>query len=208
VPESASNNKEEDSGNQAKLIRFSPWGWEPVIESWTYPGQEGTTTRVDVYSADQEVELLLNGTVVGRKPAGAAQQNKASFEVAYAPGILEAVAYTGGQETGRTTLTTADAPVALRLTPDRATIGAAAGDLSYVTVEIVDAQGAVVQHATHRVTLEITGAGELIAIGTPDPRQTTVVDLIRRFIKLGLIAAKIEDTPGAALIIRDGDTEQ
>jgi hypothetical protein len=41
-----------------------------------------------------------------------------------------------------------------------------------------------------------------------DKRQTTVVDLIRRFIKLGLIAAKIEDTPGAALIIRDGDTEQ
>ena len=41
-----------------------------------------------------------------------------------------------------------------------------------------------------------------------DTRQTTVVDLIRRFIKLGLIAAKIEDTPGAALIIRDGDSEQ
>jgi hypothetical protein len=41
-----------------------------------------------------------------------------------------------------------------------------------------------------------------------EQRQTTVVDLIRRFIKLGLIAAKIEDTPGAALIIRDGDTEQ
>jgi hypothetical protein len=41
-----------------------------------------------------------------------------------------------------------------------------------------------------------------------DKRQTTVVDLIRRFIKLGLIAAKVEDTPGAALIIREGDTEQ
>ena len=41
-----------------------------------------------------------------------------------------------------------------------------------------------------------------------DQRQTTVVDLIRRFIKLGLIAAKVEDTPGAALIIREGDTEQ
>jgi hypothetical protein len=41
-----------------------------------------------------------------------------------------------------------------------------------------------------------------------DQRQTTVVDLIRRFIKLGLIAAKIEDTPDAALIIREGDTER
>ena len=41
-----------------------------------------------------------------------------------------------------------------------------------------------------------------------DQRQTTVVDLIRRFIKLGLIAAKIEDTPGAALLIREGETER
>jgi hypothetical protein len=68
-------------------------------------------------------------------------------------------------------LTTADAPVDLRLTPDRATNGAAAGDLSYVTVEIVDAQGAVIRRATHQVTLEVTGAGELIAIGSPDPRS-------------------------------------
>ena len=41
-----------------------------------------------------------------------------------------------------------------------------------------------------------------------DQRQTTVVDLIRRFIKLGLIAAKVEDTPGVALLIREGETER
>jgi hypothetical protein len=68
-------------------------------------------------------------------------------------------------------LTTAGAPVDLRLTPDRATNGAAAGDLSYVTVEIVDAQGEVIRRATRQVTLEVTGAGELIAIGSPDPRS-------------------------------------
>jgi len=39
-------------------------------------------------------------------------------------------------------------------------------------------------------------------------RQTTVVDLLRRFIKLGLIAARLEATPDAALIIREGDTER
>ncbi len=158
-----------DPQHAGKPIRYTPWGWEPVIESWTFPGQEGATTRVDVYSADEEVELLLNDAVVGRQRAGTAQQNKASFEVAYEPGVLGAVAYTGGQETGRTTLATAGAPAALRLTPDRATISAAAGDLSYVTVEVVDAQGAAVRHAAHQVTLEVTGAGELLAIGTANP---------------------------------------
>lgn len=34
-------------------------------------------------------------------------------------------------------------------------------------------------------------------------RQTTVVDLLRRFIKLGLIAARLDTQPGAALILRE-----
>lgn len=43
---------------------------------------------------------------------------------------------------------------------------------------------------------------------TADSRGTTVIDLLRRFIKLGMIALEIEKKPGAALIIRDGDTER
>ena len=78
----------------------------PVEESWTFPGQEGKPTRVDVYSADEEVELRVNGISAGRKPAGAAAQNKVSFEVTYQPGTIEAVSFTAGQESGRTHLQT------------------------------------------------------------------------------------------------------
>jgi hypothetical protein len=41
-----------------------------------------------------------------------------------------------------------------------------------------------------------------------DERHTTVVDLLRRFIKLGLLAIKLEEDPDAALIIREGDQER
>ena len=41
-----------------------------------------------------------------------------------------------------------------------------------------------------------------------DEHQTTVVDILRRFIKLGLLAAQIEETPDSALIIRQGATEK
>jgi hypothetical protein len=41
-----------------------------------------------------------------------------------------------------------------------------------------------------------------------DAEQTTVVELLRRFIKLGLLASRIADTPGSALIIREGDRER
>lgn len=39
-------------------------------------------------------------------------------------------------------------------------------------------------------------------------KQTTVVHVLRRFIKLGLIASRIEDSPDAALLIREGETEK
>lgn len=41
-----------------------------------------------------------------------------------------------------------------------------------------------------------------------DSRQTTVIDIIRRFLKLGLLTARIENTPNAGLFIREGDSER
>jgi len=41
-----------------------------------------------------------------------------------------------------------------------------------------------------------------------DRQHTNVADLLRRFTRLGLLAARIQETPGATLIIREGDTEQ
>ncbi len=173
----------------SKTIRVGLWGWEPVLDSWTYPGWEGKPTRVDVYSADEEVELLINGTSVGRKPAGAAQQNKATFEVTYQPGTLVAIGYTGGVEQGRTELTTAGPAVALRLTPDRTNIGAAAENLSHVTVEIVDEHSVLVPHATHEVSFAIAGPGELIAVGTADPvSEEAFVGMQRRAYQGRLLA--------------------
>ena len=40
-----------------------------------------------------------------------------------------------------------------------------------------------------------------------DSRSTTVKDILRRFIALGLLAAQIEEDPGAALIVREGESE-
>jgi hypothetical protein len=39
-------------------------------------------------------------------------------------------------------------------------------------------------------------------------RHTSVVELLRRFIKLGLLAVQIENSPGKALLIREGDKER
>ncbi len=158
-----------DPQHYGKAIAFSPWGWEPVLDTWTFPGQEGQPTQVDVYAIDDEVELLVNGVSAGRQPAGAASQNKASFTVTYQPGTIEAVGYTGGKETGRFSLVTASTPAVLRLSADRAVIEAGGSDLAYVTIEVQDHNGVPVKHGEPLISLEISGAGELVAIGTGDP---------------------------------------
>lgn len=41
-----------------------------------------------------------------------------------------------------------------------------------------------------------------------DQKHTTVVDVLRRFIHLGLVVSRAEDDPNMALVIRDGDRER
>jgi beta-galactosidase len=189
-----------DPQHYGKPLAFSPWGWEPVIDSWTFPGEEGKPTQVDVYAIDEEVELFINGVSVGRKPAGAASQNKATFEVVYQPGTIEAVGYTGGKETGRTHLATASSPAALRLTPDRAMLEAVYGDLAFVTVEVVDQDSVVVKHGEPVISLQVSGAGELIAVGAANPLSEEPYVGSQRKAYQGRLLAVVRTTGDAGAI--------
>ena len=41
-----------------------------------------------------------------------------------------------------------------------------------------------------------------------DDRHTTIVEILRKFIKVGLLVVQAEETPSSALLIREGDTER
>jgi beta-galactosidase len=66
---------------------------------------------------------------------------------------------------------TAGAPAKLRLMADRLSIRPDRNDLSYVTVEILDASGNLVSDAIVPVAFSITGAGQLAGIGNADPKD-------------------------------------
>ena len=117
------------------------WMLKDNIASWTWPGYEGKPANVDVYSEAEEVELFLNGTSLGRKPAGEANGFTASYEMTYEPGELLAVSYTDGAETGRFVLKTADADVELQVMVEGETLQADGEDLAFVTVRLVDKEG-------------------------------------------------------------------
>jgi beta-galactosidase len=157
--------------NFGKTVTMSPWGWNPVSESWNFPGYEGKMVTVEVYSDQDEVELLINGKSQGRKPAGKNHRNTAIFDVTYEPGTITAIAYSAGKATGQFELVTSGKPARLRITADRKTINKEYGDLSYLTIEVVDEEGRIVTYADNTVTFIVEGVGELQAVGNNNPKS-------------------------------------
>lgn len=145
-----------------KLI-IVPWGWQPVWESWTWPGREGKPMEVDVYSRYATVRLYLNGERIGEEKTS--PLFRATFKLNYAPGTLKAVGVENGQEVGEATLVTVGEPTAIRLTPDRSVIKADGQALSFVAVEIVDENGQVQPNADQLVSFRLTGPGSIAGLG-------------------------------------------
>ncbi len=157
---------------EGKTPQVTRWGWPDVDANWTWPGKEGQTFKIDVYSACEKVELFLNGKSLGVKPATRAEKYIASFEAPYEPGELKAVGYEGGKPAAEAALTTTGAPAAIRLAPERETIQAEAGELCFVTVEVVDEQGRVHPAADNTIFFTTQGAGEIAAVGSGNPTST------------------------------------
>lgn len=156
-------------GKEAVVTR---WGWHDVDSNWTWPGKEGQTFTVDVYSRCERVELFLNGKSLGTKPTTRAEKLTATFEVPYEPGELKAVGFDGETLMAEYTLTTAGAPAGIRLTPDRMTIQAGPGDLCYVTVEVIDRNGSINPSADNNIFFTVKGTGEIAAVGSGNPTST------------------------------------
>jgi len=143
--------------------------WDGVVISvsglqahWNRPAVSNQS--VEVVSNAEEVELLLNG-----KSLGARKRAPHYWTVPWQPGTLTAVARNGGREVARHELKTSGAPQSLRLTPDSSSLHADGQDLSYITVEVVDASGIIVPDANHLIKFEVTGPGTNVGVQNIDP---------------------------------------
>ncbi len=156
--------------NSHKQIAYSgPWSWSDSLDSWSWDGYEGTTVDVEVYSADDEVELVLNGRTLGRQPT---DEFRTKFAVAYEPGELVAIAYRNGEETARIALRTASGPLHLAIEADRPEITAGDNDLAYVTVRLTDDSGAVNSVANRPVKVTLEGPGVIQGFASADHQST------------------------------------
>ena len=152
-----------------QIETVSMWGWPDERQSWNWKGSEGKKLSVSVYSNFPSVRLELNGKVIGTKAVSPETKLTATFVVPYEPGELKAIGLKDGKDTKAISLKTTGAVAKIRLTPDRVTIKANRNDLSYVTVELLDAAGNLVPDNDLPVIFTIVGVGEAAGIGSANP---------------------------------------
>lgn len=157
--------------NFGKTEMITMWGFPVLLDNWNYAEYEGKPVEVVVVSNAEEVELLVNGKSVGRKPVSKERPmpNTVSFETVYVPGKVEAVSFCGGKEISRGRLVTTGEPAEIRLIPEKKSMKADGHDLIYVGIEVVDSDGRVVPDATLKLTAQITGPTLLAGFGSGNP---------------------------------------
>jgi beta-galactosidase len=151
---------------------WSKWEWHDVVSHWNWEGYEGKEIQVEVYSSCEEVEMQLNDKSLGRKASGRENKYTTIWTVPYSPGSLIAKGYKSGNLVSSYELRTAGKPSSIWLRADRDTINAGGQDLCYVTVELVDGNGARNQLSNDPVTFEISGPGIIQAVGSSNPMGT------------------------------------
>jgi beta-galactosidase len=140
---------------------FPHWNWQEgqTVDVWAY------------YNNADEVELFLNGESLGRK-SKPEDVFHVFWRVPYKKGTLKAVSYLKGKEVLTREIKTTGEPVSLRLTADRSTIKADGRDLSFITVEALDADGNPVPIAENLIDFTIEGNGIIAGTDNGDPTDS------------------------------------
>ena len=84
---------------------------------------------------------------------------------------MKAVNMRDGMEISSNELVSAGIPTQIRLSPDRSEILADDQDLSYISVELVDEKGIRNPLTEQLVNFEISGPGEIVAVGSSKPNS-------------------------------------
>jgi beta-galactosidase len=158
--------------NHDKIEVLGRFAWPECENAWSWTGYEGNPVKVDVYSAAEEVELILNGKSLGRKPAGKENRLTAQFELAYEPGTLEAISYTDGEKVSSDILVSAGKPAGIRILPDKKELAADGQSLVHAVIEVIDEDGRLVPTAELKTTAHVEGSATLEAFGTGNPQTT------------------------------------
>lgn len=141
-----------------------------LSENWNR--EVGEKVSLYTYTNADEVELFLNGKSLGVRKNSEAPKLRARIkwdDIAYAPGVLLAVARKNGKVVARHQIETTGEAVALKLIPDMETWHADGKDLMHVRIYAVDKKGRRVLNmkdakAFDKLTFTVKGDANIVAV--------------------------------------------
>lgn len=155
--------------NYGKIAQTSAWGWEDLEATWTFENALNQPIYFDVYSAAEEVEVLLNNKSLGKRRAGKSNRYRARFETVYEPGVLRAISYNQGIIVSEHQLISASQPKKIKLETNCNHLKADGESLAYVTVHIVDEEDRLVSYVKTDLVAHVEGDATLQAFGSANP---------------------------------------
>lgn len=185
----------------------SHWTSEPMVHllpHWNFEGFEGMPIKVVAYTNCDEVELFHNGKLQGHRKLE--KHGHGEWEVPYAPGYIEAVAYIGGKEAARDKRVTAGKPHRLMLELQNHDVKANGKDIAIFDCYVVDENGIEVPDCSAVVDFLAEGAGRVYSTGS-DVSDHGSLFLPTRKMRAGRIgvAVKTGKTSGALRLIATAD---
>lgn len=182
-----------------------------LSENWNR--EAGEKVSLYTYTNADEVELFLNGKSLGVKKNSEDPKLRARIkwdDIAYAPGVLLAVARKNGKVVARHQIETTGEAVALKLVPDMETWHADGKDLMHVRVYAVDKKGRRVLNvkdakAFDKLTFIVKGDANIVAVDNGNIAsdelhigKTQLEKSIQRHLFQGsaLVILRADDKPG------------
>ena len=162
--------------NHDRAFTLGQWSWTDAVSSWSWNVAHGFPMIIEVYSNADQIELQLNDRIVATAIVGTRRAFVADFEIPFETGTLTAIALRGGNEVGRSILRSASGPTHLDARVDKTDVPLLDGALSFIEIELRDAEGNLVNDADRPVSVTVTGAGSLAALGSGRPRTSERFD--------------------------------
>ncbi|WP_082496110.1 beta-galactosidase GalA [Brevundimonas sp. Leaf363] len=165
-----------------------------VAPHWNWPDKVGQPIKVMVISNAEEVELVVNGTNMGRQPVDPYEFN--TWETVYAPGRLVAIGYAGGVKVSEQVVETTEEARRIRLTPDRTRMLGDGRDAQPITVEVLDRKNRPIPNADTAIRFIVEG-GAIIGLGNGDPNSREPEKGVARSLFNGLAQVIVQTWPSS-----------
>lgn len=147
---------------------WTDWRKKPMVHVLPYwDFNEGQMIDICVVSNAPQVELWVNGVSQGRRRLD--ESRRSVWQAPYCRGGLRAAAY---DEAGNTVAWDEERSfgdgAALALRCEKKSVLGDGEDLAFVTVTVLDGEGAEVKNANNRVTVAVGGSGQLLGLDSGD----------------------------------------